>query len=279
VLSRRWPPARIVFLPVRVQGEGASGEIARALDRVSRWGGADVVIVGRGGGSLEDLWAFNEEIVLRAIAGCRTPVVSAVGHETDVTLADLVADLRAPTPSAAAELVVPDRVAVSRHLALTRRTLERRLRAGLRERRECLTRLVRAYGFRRPDLFLAREAQRLDDLAQRLLLGVTSSLAAARRRTESASPERLGRAASARCAAERMRVDGLARALAALDPTAVLGRGYCLARDPLTGAVRTSAAGLEPGSGLLVQFRRDRAATRVERVEAGGPRELEAEER
>jgi exodeoxyribonuclease VII large subunit len=301
ILSRRWPPARRVLLPVRVQGEGAAGEIAAALDRVSRWGGADIVIVGRGGGSIEDLWAFNEEAVVRAICRCRTPVISAVGHETDVTLSDLAADVRAPTPSAAAELAVPDRAVVSRHLEASRRALERRLRGALRSRRERLTSLVRAYGFRRPDLFLARDTQRVDDLAGRLLEGVTSSLAAGRRavllagrrlgavhprrRLEAEAAgvrhlsQRLERAAGARCFRERMRVDGLSRALVALDPTGVLGRGYCLARDPVTGGIRTQAAGLVPGSGLLVQFRSDRVETRVERIETGGPRELEEDPR
>ncbi len=106
MLRRRYPNAHLVIAPSRVQGEDAAGEIVRALRQIGRIEGVDVVIVGRGGGSLEDLWAFNEEKVARAIAACRVPVISAVGHETDFTIADFVADLRAPTPSAAAELVV-----------------------------------------------------------------------------------------------------------------------------------------------------------------------------
>ncbi|NNL30891.1 MAG: exodeoxyribonuclease VII large subunit, partial [Gemmatimonadetes bacterium] len=122
VLTRRAPWVRVVLRGSRVQGEGAANEIADAVRRLDESGLADVLIVGRGGGSLEDLWAFNEEPVARAIAGCTTPVVSAVGHEVDVTISDLVADLRAPTPSAAAESVVPDRVAL---LAQLRRAPER----------------------------------------------------------------------------------------------------------------------------------------------------------
>ena len=107
VLAKRYPQAHVVIRPARVQGEGAAQDIARGLQMIARVEGVDVVIVGRGGGSIEDLWAFNEEIVARAIAACPVPVISAVGHETDVTIADFVADLRAPTPSAAAERVVP----------------------------------------------------------------------------------------------------------------------------------------------------------------------------
>ena len=106
VLRRRYPNAHIVIRPTRVQGEGAALDIARAIAAIGKVAGVDVVIVGRGGGSIEDLWAFNEEVVARAIAGCPVPTISAVGHETDVTIADFVADLRAPTPSAAAEMVV-----------------------------------------------------------------------------------------------------------------------------------------------------------------------------
>jgi exodeoxyribonuclease VII large subunit len=119
VVSRRAPWTRVVLSPAKVQGEGAAEDIARALDRLVEAGVADVIIIGRGGGSAEDLWAFNEECVARAIARCPVPVISAVGHETDYTIADLVADLRAPTPSAAAEHAVPDRHAIAARLNAT----------------------------------------------------------------------------------------------------------------------------------------------------------------
>jgi exodeoxyribonuclease VII large subunit len=252
VLGRRWPMARIVFIPVRVQGEGSAEEIAAALRKMDAWGGADVIIVGRGGGSLEDLWAFNEEPVARAIAACTTPVISAVGHETDFTIADLVADLRAPTPSAAAEVAVPDRREVARRFAHLGEKLDRHMARALQERRMTLQRLVSAYGLRRPEEFLRREQQRVDGLASRLTAATSWATEGRRRRIQEA-----------------------ARVLGALDPTAVLGRGYCLARDPATGRVLTGAKGLASGAPLVVQFRSDRAHARVERVEAGGPRELE----
>jgi exodeoxyribonuclease VII large subunit len=136
IVERRAPWTRIAFAPARVQGEGAAADIARALRLVYRSGRADVIIVGRGGGSVEDLWAFNEEAVARAILESPVPVISAVGHETDITIADLVADLRAPTPSAAAEHAVPDGVALRDELQLQRRRLARALRHYASERRE-----------------------------------------------------------------------------------------------------------------------------------------------
>lgn len=129
IIHRRWPLAQVLIAPVPVQGEEAAGQIATAIGTLNEMGQLDVLIVGRGGGSLEDLWAFNEEIVVRAIASSRIPVVSAVGHETDVTLADLAADYRAPTPSAAAELVVPDCSTVTDHLGHQRVRLERSMRS------------------------------------------------------------------------------------------------------------------------------------------------------
>jgi len=130
VLRRRWPAVEVLLVPARVQGEGAEGELLQALERVNRLPQVDVVIVGRGGGSREDLWVFNAERVARAVAAQRAPTISAVGHETDVTLTDLVADHRAPTPSAAAEAAVPDRAAVAQAVAV----LARRLGHGLARR-------------------------------------------------------------------------------------------------------------------------------------------------
>jgi exodeoxyribonuclease VII large subunit len=139
IIERRAPWTRVVFSPARVQGEGAAWEVARAIERFARHGlEVDVVIVGRGGGSVEDLWAFNEEPVARAIAACPVPVISGVGHETDFTIADFVADLRAPTPSAAAEHAVPDGIALQSELDVARTRLARSLRRFAGRRREQL---------------------------------------------------------------------------------------------------------------------------------------------
>jgi exodeoxyribonuclease VII large subunit len=297
VLSRRWPAAGIVFHPTQVQGEGAAWQIARALDRMSRWGGADVVIVGRGGGSLEDLWAFNEESVARAIVACGTPVVSAVGHEIDVTIADLVADANAATPSAAAEIVVPDKREVTARLASLYTEMQRMMVDAIETRRRQLNRLAGAYGFRKPESFLRREVQRLDDLSGRLQSVASRVIGSGRERCQDAARRlalhhprgrllaartlvqgfegRLGQGMGAGIRARRNRVGGIDRALKALNPAGVLARGYCLVRDPRTHRVLNSASGLSPGSALLVQFLRERVHTRVELVEDGRPRELE----
>jgi exodeoxyribonuclease VII large subunit len=172
VVRRRAPWTRVVLAPCRVQGEGAAGEIAAAIGRFAVSGCADVLIVGRGGGSVEDLWAFNEEVVARAIAGSPVPVISAVGHETDVTIADLVADHRAPTPSAAAEAAVPDRSVILRNLE---RDAER-LRCAADDR------LLRARDR------LADAGLTLDDAADRLVRDGRDRLAVAARHLAAISP-------------------------------------------------------------------------------------------
>lgn len=171
VLGQRAPWTRVVFSPARVQGEGAAQDLARALRLLSHSGDVDVVIVGRGGGASEDLWAFNEEVVARAIAACTVPVVSAVGHEIDVTIADLVADARAPTPSAAAERVVPDRVMLERDLNSSATRLDAALQQRVRFLRNDLTgfqqeleRLTRQQVRRRNEQ-LARVAGKLEALS------------------------------------------------------------------------------------------------------------------
>ncbi|HUG00898.1 MAG TPA: exodeoxyribonuclease VII large subunit [Longimicrobiales bacterium] len=163
VVEERAPWTEVVFCPARVQGEGAAQTIALALGRVGRAPGVEVVIVGRGGGSTEDLWAFNEEVVARAIAACPVPVVSAVGHEVDLTIADLVADVRAPTPSAAGEITVPDRASLEREVADARRRLARALRLHLDVRTRRLERLAE-----RADRALARRLSHRMERLRRL---------------------------------------------------------------------------------------------------------------
>jgi exodeoxyribonuclease VII large subunit len=250
VLRRRYANAHIVIRPARVQGDGAALEIARAMAAIGKVKGVDVVIVGRGGGSIEDLWAFNEEVVARAIAGCPVPTISAVGHETDVTIADFVADLRAPTPSAAAEMVVArkddfcahiDRLAHRVDAAMTGRLHRVRARLGVLESRP---------GFAGFAARLAMRGRRADDLTHQLLRALRGRIAR-RERTYQALLLQLERfdvrrrfgVIRARLAGVDGRLttgidrrvhsaDARFRATAArldsLSPLAVLGRGYAV---------------------------------------------------
>jgi len=229
VTRRRAPHVRIVLRPARVQGPGAAEEIARAIRDLNEWGGADVLIVGRGGGSLEDLWAFNEERVARAIRGSATPVVSAVGHEIDVTIADFAADLRAPTPSAAAELAVPDRRALQEEIRGRLHRLARAQREVLRRRRERVMLLSGSAAFREPLGVVRRRAQDVDRLSVRLEAALRRGL------------ER-----------RHLRWDALGGKLGALSPIAILGRGYAIVRDGEGHIVR---AGADVSAGDAVRVR------------------------
>ena len=167
VIKRRSPSRRILVYGVKVQGEGAAQEIAAAIQAMNRHGQADVLIVGRGGGSLEDLWPFNEEIVARAIFDSKIPVISAVGHEVDYTIADFVADLRAPTPSAAAELVSPDENEIRQYLQDAEVSLHNAIKKRLDNLKETIINLKQSYGFKRPTDILAQYSQRLDEIIHR----------------------------------------------------------------------------------------------------------------
>ena len=242
VLGRRFPVTLLLY-PVRVQGEGAAEEIAAAVDRMNELGAADLLVVGRGGGSLEDLWAFNEEVVARAIARSRIPVLSAVGHEVDVTVADLVADARAATPSAAAEMLAPGRDEVDELLRHRRESLALRMEETLRFWRERVRRFRESRALARPEALLREEAQRVDELARRL---------------ETAIGNRRERWSE--------KVAALAATLGALDPHGVLDRGYCICRIGEKGAAVTDAASVEEGALLTLRFRKGGAGVRVETV-------------
>ena len=168
VLKRRFANVHVQLYPVKVQGDGAAGEIAAALRYFNRVKFADVLIVARGGGSLEDLWAFNEEIVARAIAASDIPVITGVGHETDFTIADFVADVRAPTPSAAAEIVVRSRQEFERHIAEYQRQLVHHMRYLLSERRHRVRDLETHRGFRQLEMLVRRRRQQVDELSNSL---------------------------------------------------------------------------------------------------------------
>jgi exodeoxyribonuclease VII large subunit len=240
ILKRRYANMHIIVAPVKVQGAGSAEEIANAvIDLNENFPDIDVMLVGRGGGSMEDLWSFNEEIVARAIANSKIPVISCVGHETDFTIADFVADLRAATPSAAAELVVKSKVELAAQIA----GLERRLLQSLRIYYENLQgkfhRLVSSRPMQNPLVLLERPLRRLDDAVEGLV---------------SASADRLRRAG------EKLNLQS--EKLKALSPLFPLKKGYAIVKDAGGKAVKT-AASLNPGDRLNLQFAEGRAEAEV----------------
>jgi exodeoxyribonuclease VII large subunit len=284
VAHRRFP-VPILLAPTPVQGDGASASIASALRRVAAVHDVDVVIVARGGGSLEDLWAFNDEPLARAIAACRVPVISAVGHETDFTIADFVADLRAPTPSAAAELAVPVAADLLTELAVLARRLGRGVHAEIRARRLHLERAKGRVGD--PRRLLDGQRQALDELGDRAAVAVRAAIQRRRaglraaevrlyrahpqrriadqRATLAALERRLGTAMAARLGPRRRALEAMNAKLHGLSPLAVLERGYSLVRRP-DGSVVTTAAAVAVGDGLAISFADGEVKARVEDV-------------
>jgi exodeoxyribonuclease VII large subunit len=243
IIERRFPGLAILIHPVLVQGAAAAQEIAGAVRRLGTRADLDVLIVARGGGSLEDLWAFNDEQVARAIAASPVPVISAVGHETDVTIADFVADLRAPTPSAAAELVVGHRNELRQRVDdLMTRALTA-LRYGLDERRRHLETLARQLTLLSPASHLLRQGERLQALRQRLLAGWKV--------VHTRQGERVGRAASK---------------LQSLSPLGVLGRGYSICFALPERRVVTTADAVAIGGQVAVRLDRGELECRVQDI-------------
>ncbi|MBE0484519.1 exodeoxyribonuclease VII large subunit [Marinobacter sp.] len=273
VLARRCPAIPVTLYPTAVQGQAATADIVRAIDQAQRHGVADLLIIGRGGGSLEDLWCFNEETVARAIASCSIPTVSAVGHEVDVTIADFVADLRAPTPSAAAEKASPDQ------LQWLRRLGEQELRLGQSARR-LFQRLQTQLGhlaarLRDPRRQLQDKAQRMDELDLRLNKAMAQQLVQTRlkanhlsQRLSTQSPHKTLLAASEQTTRLNDRLEAAirqqlrqqhehlqhnAQTLHLVSPLATLGRGYAIVRDDQNRIVRNSEA-LSEGSSITARF-------------------------
>lgn len=248
VLNRRFPVVEVVLAPAAVQGVDAPAEIVAGIETLNRMGDMDVIIVARGGGSLEDLWTFNDESVARAIAGSSTPVISAVGHETDFTIVDFVADVRAPTPSAAAELAVPDGeeliAGIAQAVARMRQAVGQLLesdRAEVSARR----RLLRRFS---PQQYISRHRQRIDDLVRSAELAATHHV------------EILGG-----------RVRELGARLSVLSPYATLERGYAIVRRQTDGRIVDEVAKAVPGARLLVRVRDGEFGARVS-PEAGDSR-------
>jgi exodeoxyribonuclease VII large subunit len=295
VLSRRFANLEVVIAPSRVQGEGASLEIVEAIRMLNRLGGVDVLILARGGGSIEDLWAFNEERVARAIAASVVPVVSAVGHEVDVTIADLVADLRAPTPSAAAEMVVRSKEELAERIAAMRQ----RLIPAMRLRLSGASDDLEAAGSARARLAVRDRlrdlALRLDDLTGRLATRLLRTTTEARHRVailrECMTPGRLaGRLLLRRAAAEsleklldasiasrlqraRDQSAAYAERLHALSPLAVLGRGYAICRLQGAEVILKDSAAVRPGDAVDILLHRGSLGCAVTEVRTNGEHE------
>lgn len=242
VLRRRWPLLSVVLSPTLVQGDLAPLQIVRALERLNARDDIDLILICRGGGSIEDLWAFNDERVARAIAASRVPTIVGVGHETDTTLADHAADVRAPTPSAAAELLTPNRDDARMGLNMRRAALDATLRQSLSERADAVQQAERSLRRLSPVSQISIQRQRIDDIS-----------------------ERLQRAQRSRLALLRERLAGRSASLAAADPHSLLRRGYALVRDNSTGApISHSRQAPPPGTGITITFADGEIAARIE---------------
>ena len=244
VITRRWPPADLVIVPVRVQGDGAAEDVVRALAMVHRIPDVDVAIVGRGGGSLEDLWCFNTEAVARAIVACKVPVISAVGHEIDVSISDLVADRRALTPSEAGELVVPSATELREKF----RQNAERLRAGMQARIE-------------------KFRLRLAALEARSVLQKPENLINQRRQDCDVLGDRMQRTISLRVERHKASLAALTASLDALSPLKVLLRGYSLTQTE-AGTIVHNAEQVQPGQILITRLHHGQLRSRVENLSA-----------
>ncbi len=290
IIDRRFANVHILLYPVRVQGAGAAQEITQAIDELNQWPGIEVMIVGRGGGSLEDLWAFNEETVARAIFRSRIPIISAVGHEVDFTIADFVADLRAPTPSAAAELVVRNKIELIQSMESLGHRLYRAGGVALENRRERLLSLI--HRLADPRRRLSDLRLRLDDLCGRLMISVQQCLSRKRDRlrleTDGLMHLHPGRqlaelghrvaqlcrqmilALRAQLRLFRQRTEGCLGKLQTLSPLAVLERGYSIARVLPSKQVIRRASDLKVASRVNVKVHRGEFIARVEEIRENG---------
>lgn len=286
IIERRFANVHILLYPVRVQGVGAAQEIAQAIQELNEWPQIDVIIVGRGGGSLEDLWAFNEEVVARAIFNSRVPIISAVGHEIDYTIADFVADLRAPTPSAAAELVVQDKIELLRTIGNLETRLIQNFRSFLELQREKLRSLV--YRLTDPRRKLSDQRLQLDDLSGRLLKALKQSLKekkeAFRLKKDSLFTHHPGRLISQihthlqqlfrqLVLAERGEIrffrqkwQACLEKLNALNPLAILERGYSIAWRLPEGEIIKKASLLHPEDKVRVKVHKGEFVAKVETI-------------
>lgn len=243
VISRRFPGCRLVLNPVHVQGDTAAEEIAEAVQNFNDYDNVDLIIVGRGGGSLEDLWAFNEAIVAYALFDSRIPVISAVGHEIDFTIADFVADVRAPTPSAAAEMAVPDQAEIAERLRHVGSILLQMVLGDIEDHRKQLSAWENSWALRRPREQIREYRLRVDDLTRQLGAGVLTRLEG-----------------------KRVRVQHLRGKLESIDPHAVLRRGYSITTRESDGLIVKTANILNPSERIRVRFGEGEATGVIESI-------------
>jgi len=239
ILSRRFPAVEVLLYPVKVQGEGAAKEIAEAIKDFNKLGNIDVMIIGRGGGSLEDLWAFNEEVVVRAIYDSKIPIVSAIGHEIDFTIADLVADLRAPTPSAAAELVVRHQSEIIEYLRNFCYNTEQDIRNIITSQKDRISSLVQSYSFNRPIDLLRQYSQEVDELNRQLHQSAMHSFTF-----------------------NRQELNSLQKRISSVNPASVLERGYTIVYKGSEVADR--AKKLHPEDSIEIKFHDGKLPAKVE---------------
>jgi exodeoxyribonuclease VII large subunit len=244
IVERRFSNVHIILNPVTVQGDGAAIQIARAIDEFNVYGSVDVLIVGRGGGSLEDLWPFNEEVVARSIFASLIPVISAVGHEIDYTISDFVADLRAPTPSAAAELVVKKKEDWEETIQTFQDALYRSITDMLKSYRERLCAFTERYGFRHPQAMVQEYAQRLDDVSRHM----NKSLQVIMQKKESLLKEKVA-------------------SLCALSPLAILERGYSITYKEGSSRSIIDSSLVHPGDLIITKLHNGHVRSRVIRAE------------
>jgi exodeoxyribonuclease VII large subunit len=288
VLARRWPVARVRLYPVLVQGNEAAAEIHGAIESANRQGWADTLIIGRGGGSLEDLMAFNDEAVARAAFASSIPLVSAVGHETDFSICDFVADLRAPTPSAAAELATPDQAVLKESFSRAQRQLQRRIQDALAQKTQGLDHLSHRLQQRHPASRLAEQAKQIEVLNTSLRRGIkriyhdqSLKLDTLSRRLMVHRPDRklaelservanlgksIGRLAENAVRSRHERLGNLARTLNAVSPLETIGRGYAVITSAQSGDVISSVTQVEAGDSVTAQLKDGKLGCTVDTV-------------
>lgn len=264
VLTRRFSGFHLILNPVKVQGEGAGMEIAQAIEQFNRHKLADLLIVGRGGGSLEDLWAFNEEIVAAAIHGSEIPIISAVGHETDVCLADYVADVRAPTPSAAAEIALGEKAQHLHFLEQTNTRLTQALQGGIRQQRQRLERYAKHPLFLSPYSILGKHSQRLDENQNYTDLAIKKTLQQKRLRLDGIKKAFEALNPALLIQRKKIELKRLEEHMKSIDPKNLLTKGYCILFHEKSKNVILSSQELEVGQRLQILMHDGKVITQVE---------------